>query len=40
MTTLTKHARSAPPQSAAPRPRGGYRRLGDLKIALLFIAPA
>ncbi|MDP9998778.1 carbohydrate ABC transporter permease [Pseudarthrobacter sulfonivorans] len=40
MTTLAKPARTARPQTGAPSPRGGYRRLGDLKIALLFIAPA
>jgi multiple sugar transport system permease protein len=40
MTTLAKNARSAPPQTGAPKPRGSYRRLGDLKIALFFIAPA
>jgi multiple sugar transport system permease protein len=40
MTTLAKPAQTAPPQTGAPAPRGGYRRLGDLKIALFFIAPA
>jgi multiple sugar transport system permease protein len=40
MTTLAKHTRSAPPQPAKPTPRGRFRQLGDLKIALLFIAPA
>lgn len=40
MTTLAKHTRSAPPATASPTPSGSHRRLGDLKIALLFIAPA
>jgi multiple sugar transport system permease protein len=40
MTTLAKPARTARPQIGAPTPRGSYRRLGDLKIALFFIAPA
>jgi multiple sugar transport system permease protein len=40
MTTLTKHASTAPLRSGAQKPRGGLRRFGDIKIALLFIAPA
>ena len=40
MTTLAKHSRSASAASASPKPQGSHRRLGDLKIALLFIAPA
>jgi multiple sugar transport system permease protein len=40
MTTLAKHAEpAAPPQSGKPS-RLGIRRIGDLKIALLFIFPA
>lgn len=40
MTTLTKHAEpTAPPQSGKTS-RFGIRRIGDLKIALLFIFPA
>ena len=40
MTTLAKHTRTAPVQPEAPKPRGGLRRIGDLRIALLFILPA
>jgi multiple sugar transport system permease protein len=40
MTTLAKPARTPRLQTGAPTPRGGFRRLGDLKIALFFIAPA
>ncbi|ADX74414.1 carbohydrate ABC transporter membrane protein 1, CUT1 family [Pseudarthrobacter phenanthrenivorans Sphe3] len=40
MTTLAKHARPTPTTPGGPRPSRGHRRLGDLKIALLFIAPA
>jgi multiple sugar transport system permease protein len=40
MTTLAKHVRPASPASASSTPQGSHRRLGDLKIALLFIAPA
>ncbi|WP_131684454.1 ABC transporter permease subunit [Pseudarthrobacter sp. YALA5] len=40
MTTLAKNTRIAPLESGARAPRGGFRQLGDLKIALFFIAPA
>jgi multiple sugar transport system permease protein len=40
MTTLAKPARRPGLQTDAPTPRRSFRRLGDLKIALLFIAPA
>jgi multiple sugar transport system permease protein len=40
MTTLAKHTRSAPLQPGLPGPRGGLRRLGDLRVALFFIFPA
>ena len=40
MTTLAKPARRPRLQTDAPTPRRSFRRLGDLKIALLFIAPA
>lgn len=40
MTTLAKNTRIAPLESGAPAPRRGFRQLGDLKIALFFIAPA
>jgi multiple sugar transport system permease protein len=40
MTTLAKHSRSVAPAPDKPKPASGLRRLGDLKIALLFIAPA
>jgi multiple sugar transport system permease protein len=40
MTTLAKHPSSASPAASASKPQGSYRRFGDLRIALLFIAPA
>ncbi|MFH5878666.1 carbohydrate ABC transporter permease [Arthrobacter sp. NA-172] len=40
MTTLTKPAAQAAPPDSGKKSRFGIRRIGDLKIALLFIFPA
>jgi multiple sugar transport system permease protein len=42
MTTLTKNPAPGALHAGAgkPKPASGLRRLGDLKIALFFIAPA
>ncbi|MCU1517863.1 MAG: sugar transporter permease, partial [Pseudarthrobacter sp.] len=40
MTTLAQHPTPASAAPASPKPHGSYRRFGDLRIALFFIAPA
>ncbi|NUT71560.1 carbohydrate ABC transporter permease [Pseudarthrobacter sp. C4D7] len=40
MTTLATRSRSASRAAFSSGPRGSHRRFGDLRVALLFIAPA